>query len=105
MKRLTPLLLLALLCACHGKGLPEGVMDKEAMVGFLTEAYRLEAYNNVMYKGRTAEVAPEVRTAYDDLLRRMDIDAATVEQSINYYSQHPLEYKEILEEVNRTIEQ
>lgn len=103
MKRFTFLFLVAMLAACNGNGLPEGVLDKEAMVSFLSEAYQLEAYNTIMYKGRSTDMAPEVRTAYDDLLQRNGLTSEKVEKSLEYYSNHPREYKEILEEVNRSL--
>ena len=102
MKRLffLPLAAILILGACSHKSLPEGVMDADQMVEFLVEAYRLEAYNTVMYRGNTSFLAPERRAAYDDILRRQGIDRETVEKSLEYYSNHPREYKDILDTVS-----
>ena len=93
----------AMLCGCHGKSLPEGVLDAEQMESFLVEAYQLEAYTMVMYRGNSSEPAPEVRAAYDDILRRQGVSKEDVERSMEYYSHHPAEYKEILNKVTERL--
>ena len=100
---LLPLVAALTLAACSHNTLPEGVLDAGQMADFLSEAYQLEAYNTVMYRGNTDDPAPEVRAAYDDILRRQGISRDEVEKSLEYYSRHPLEYKEILDEVNSRI--
>lgn len=102
MKRISFLTLAAalILGACGSNDLPEGVMDADQMAAFLTEAYQLEAYNTVMYRGNTADLAPEIRSAYDDILKRQGLSRKMVETSLEYYGNHPREYKEILDEVS-----
>ena len=99
MKKL-PIILAALLTlsACRTQGLPEGILDSDQMVAFLSDAYRLEAYNLVMYRGNS-DISPEVRAVYDDILQRNGITQQEVEASLEYYSNHPVEYKEILNRV------
>lgn len=104
MKRFAPILVIALaLLSCHKQQLPEGVLSHEQMTGFLADAYRLESYNLVMYRGNTEVMAPEVRAAYTDILNRQGITQDEVETSLKYYSNHPDEYKEILDEVATRI--
>lgn len=98
-----PLVAALTLAACSHNTLPEGVMDAERMADFLIEAYMLEAYNTVMYRGNTTDLAPDVRAAYDEILRRNGLTRDEVETSLEYYSKHPNEYKEILEEVSRRM--
>lgn len=92
------------LCACSHKDLPEGVLDADKMAAFLTDAYRLEAYNTILYKGNSTDISPDVRAAYDDLLDRHGITRKQVEASLAYYGKHPAEYKEILSEVNDSLQ-
>lgn len=98
-----PLVAALTLAACSHNTLPEGVMDADRMADFLIEAYMLEAYNTVMYRGSTTDLAPDVRAAYDEILRRNGLTRDEVETSLDYYGKHPREYKEILEEVSRRL--
>lgn len=105
MKRYLIILAAALtLCACSHKGLPEGVLNADQMTAFLIDAYRLEAYNTIMYKGSSTDISPDVHAAYDDILRQHGITRKQVETSLAYYGNHPAEYKEILNEVNKAIQ-
>ncbi len=91
-----------MLSACHHSNLPDGILDEEKMADFLAEAYQLEAYTLVMYHGNN-EPSPEVRAAYDDILGRQGITRQQVEESLEYYSGHPAEYKAILDKVTARI--
>lgn len=105
MKKL-PLLLLAvsMLCACGRQKLPEGVLDNESMTAFLTEAYTLESYNAIRSKSDNDSLSADVRAAYDEILRRNGITKEEVEASLEYYGNHPDEYRTILDEVAKRLD-
>lgn len=106
MKHRHTLFLLAtavVMAACGHNSLPEGVMDAERMADYLTEAYTLEAYNVVENKSNPNSLTPEVKAAYDDILRRQHLTVDEVEASLAYYGKHPDKYHPILDEVSKRL--
>ena len=93
-----------LLVSCHKNTLPEGIMDREAITAFLVDAYTLEAYNTYVHPSDPVPIAPEIASAYDDLLKRHGVTADMVDASLDYYGHRPEEYGEILKEVQRRLE-
>ena len=93
-----------LLVSCHENTLPEGVMDREALTAFLVDAYTLEAYNTYVHPSNAVPIAPEIASAYDDLLKRHGVTADVVDSSLSYYGHRPEEYGEILKEVQQRLE-
>ena len=101
MKRiLLPLLFVAsILCGCHRAQLPEGVLNHDQMVEFLSEAYRLEAFYAVETRYNYDTLSPEWLRAYDDILQSQGITRAQVDTSLSYYARHPEKYEAIQQDV------
>ncbi|MBR6291614.1 MAG: DUF4296 domain-containing protein [Bacteroidales bacterium] len=93
----------AMMCACSHKELPEGVIDGERMAAFLADAYTLESYNSVESKSDNDTLSITIRAAYDDMLRRHKLTRDEVEYSMQYYANHPDQYRPILEEVGNIL--
>ena len=91
--------------ACRHQELPEGVIDGERMASFLTEAYMLEASYAIGSHYNYDSINPDALLAYDTVLCRLDLDRATVEKSLDYYTKHPDEYAKIQAEVIRNLDQ
>ena len=92
-----------MLCACSHKQLPEGVLEADRMVEFLTDAYMLESYNSIESKSDNDTLNLAVRSAYDDMLRRHNLTQKEVETSMAYYGNHPDQYRPILDEVAKRL--
>ena len=103
-KIVLPLMVLALLAACHRGGRPEGVLDAPQMVGFLADAYLLEGFYAVETQYRYDALPAEVLSAYDDILRKHHLTREQVEQSFAYYAEHPELYAPIQDSVLARIE-
>lgn len=101
-----PLAIVALLfaVACGGKRLPDGVLDHDQMVDFLTDAYLLEGYYAVETNYNFDTVSPDFARAYDDILERHGITREQVDASLEYYSRNPEPYNAISKEVEARID-
>ncbi|MBQ9546142.1 MAG: DUF4296 domain-containing protein [Bacteroidales bacterium] len=89
--------LLTLATACDR--LPFGVMSKEQMVDFLSEAYLIESFYAIETNHNYDKLKPEIVNSYRELLKRQGLTERQFERSINYYMRHPEEYKEIHQQV------
>lgn len=90
---------------CGGKRLPEGVLDHDKMVDFLTDAYLLESYYAVETNYNFDSISPDFVRAYDDILERHGITSDEVETSLDYYSHNPELYNAISREVEARIDE
>lgn len=80
------------------------MLDKDQMVAFLTEAYKLEAYFAVETRYNYDSVSADMLAAYDKILADGGITKEQVETSITYYAQHPERYEAIQREVLVTLD-
>lgn len=92
-----------MLCACSHSQLPDGIVDADRMAAFLTDAYLLESYNSIESKSDNDTLNMAVRSAYDDILRRHNLTREEVETSMKYYGNHPDQYRLILDEVAKRL--
>ena len=88
-----------LLGACSHKQQPEDIIDVDRMAAFLADAYTLESYNSIESKSDNDTLSLAVRSAYDDILRRHGLTQKEVEKSLDYYGNHPDQYRVVLDEV------
>ena len=95
---------LLLLVGCRGNRLPDGVLDADRMVDFLSEAYLLEGYYSVATQFAYDTVPPEVAGAYAALLDRMGISQGEVDSSFEYYAKHVDAYAAIQERVQERLQ-
>ena len=92
------------MAACGGKRLPDGVLDHDQMVDFLTDAYMLEGYYAVETNYGFDSISPEMARAYDDILDRHGITRQQVETSLDYYAHNLVPYNKINKEVEARID-
>lgn len=85
--------------SCGGNRMPEGVMDEETMVSFLTDAYLLESYYALTTDFHYEELAPDVAKSYDDLFAKHHTSRDNYEKSMNYYTHHNDQYNKICQRV------
>ncbi|MCQ2298081.1 MAG: DUF4296 domain-containing protein [Bacteroidales bacterium] len=108
MKRICSLIIAAALglafASCGNNDLPNGVMTKDEMVDFLSEAYLLEGFYAIESNNQPERVSYEVKASYDALLKEHHITDADFKASMNYYSQHLDQYEEIHGEVISRLE-
>lgn len=103
-KLLIPILTLLLLAACqHGK-LPQGVMSKEKMVDFLTDAYLLEGFYAIETQYRYDVLPEHVLASYDSILRVHSLSREDVERSFDYYTHDLTLYQQIQDSVVARLE-
>lgn len=93
-----------LLVSCRQETVPDGIMDHDAMVGFLTEAYMLEGFYAVESGFRYGNMSDEAQQSYEALLDSFHVTKAQFDSSIAYYTRHELEYEEIHEQVMNRLE-
>lgn len=95
-----PILVAAtLLAACHNDRQPDGILDHQQMVDFLTDAYIIEGYCAIETRYNFDSLTPEMLYAYDDILAEQGITREQVEASLVYYANHPDKYLSIHEDV------
>lgn len=102
MKRTLLTIMLAagvMLTACHNDSKPEGLLNQEQMVDFLTEACLIEGYCAIETRYNFDSLTPEMVYAYDEILAEQGITREQVETSLAYYAKHPEEYIAIHENV------
>jgi len=107
MKKAPALLLCLLLLAataCKHSQRQSDVLDDQTMIGFLTDLYLVEGYYAVETQYRYDSSSPEITEACDAILEKYNITRESVEKSLDYYSQHPDEYKPIETEVASRLE-
>lgn len=93
-----------LLVSCGHHGRPDGVISPLKMSEFLTEAYLIEAYNNLSNPVNRDSISSDIRAAYDDLLARQGLTQEQVERSLDYYGHNPDQYEKILNDVMYRLE-
>lgn len=103
-KALLPLFFAAaLLSACHSDRLPDGILDHQQMVDFLTDAYLIEGYCAIETRYNFDSLTPEMLYAYDEILAEQGITREQVEASLVYYAEHPDKYLSIHEDVAEAL--
>lgn len=95
---------LLLTVACRHDVRPADVMDHDAMVGFLTDAYVVEGFYAIETQFRYDEPSPESVHLYDSILTLHGVTREEVERSLDYYSTHLEEYRVINEDVKVRLE-
>lgn len=104
-KQLLTLATAALLAtACHHNNMPDGVMDSQQMVDFLSEAYLLEGDYAIESQFQYQSNSTTAMQAYDSLLSVQGLTQVEVEKSLEYYSYHLEEYKAIMDSVVARLE-
>ena len=92
-----------LVSSCHRNRLPEGVLDHEAMVAFLTDAHMLESYYAVETNFHYELRIQDMTASYNELFDKHGVSREQVERSRDYYLHHEREYKEIYEQVAQNL--
>ena len=85
-----------LLGACSHKQQPEDIIDVDRMAAFLADAYTLESYNSIESKSDNDTLSLAV-------LRRHGLTQKEVEKSLDYYGNHPDQYRVVLDEVAKRL--
>lgn len=93
------LLTLAALISCKSDRLPDGILNEEQMVAFLTDAHLLESYYSITTNFHYEERADEIAASYDELFEKHHTTRAIVDSSRSYYLHHPDLYNDIYEQV------
>ena len=97
------LILIFLLSSCRRNRLPEGVLDHETMVAFLTDAHMLESYYAVETDFHYELKILELSASYNELFDKHGVTREQVERSREYYLHHEREYKEIYGQVVQNL--
>ena len=85
--------------------LPDGVMDEEQMVDFLSEAYLLEGFYAIETGNHPSLVSDEVSAAYQELLDAHGLTEEQFEKSMTYYSEHLDQYDKIHQQVIERLDE
>lgn len=88
-----------LLSACSRDRRPDDVLSPLQMSEFLTEAYRIEAYNSIVHPLMPDTINAETAAAYADLLQSQGLTQEQVEKSLDYYGHRPDQFEKILGDV------
>jgi hypothetical protein len=103
--RFTLLLTLLALSACSRKeeALPDGILDRDALVPVLVDVHLAQASVAIL---RTSDTTAHAMGDYmDDILKRHKLDTATYARTIRYYGEHPDRlsdlYDEVIDELSR----
>ena len=94
-----------MLPACHNDRIPDGILDHQQMVDFLTDAYLIEGYCAIETRYNFDSLTPEMLYAYDEILAEQGITREQVEASLVYYSNHPDKYLTIHEDVAAALQE
>lgn len=97
------LLAITVLISCKSDRLPEGILNEEQMVDFLTDAHLLESYYSITTNFHYEERAAEIAASYDELFEKHHTTRAIVDSSRSYYLHHPDLYNDIYEQVLENI--
>lgn len=104
LKNITLVLLsLATLISCKRDQLPDGILNEQQMVDFLTDAHLLESYYSITTNFHYEERANEIAASYDELFEKHHTTRAIVDSSRSYYLHHPDLYNAIYEQVLENI--
>lgn len=97
---LSGLLLLNLLLAC-GEKLPEGVIPPERMPALLEDMHLLDSKLSSQPLDSTRNV---FYSAYEELFKYHGIDSVIFNQSIQYYSNRPTQFRDIYAQVTQGLQ-
>lgn len=80
-------------------GLPEGVMNEQQMVDFLSEAYLIEGFYAIETGYHYESLSEGIIASYQELLARHGLTQTQFEESKDYYMHHPERYEVIHRQV------
>ncbi len=86
---------------CKKNTLPSNIMDTATMAAFLSEAYLVESYDNVVVQQHRDSLSYQTNAAYDSLLAKYGITQAVYDSSLSYYLHHPKTLVEICTRVEQ----
>ena len=75
--------------ACHRVRIPDDVMQPDAMVSFLVDAYLIEGFYAIETNYDYQKVTPQLRASYDSVLARHHVTAEDFRRSMEFYVRHP----------------
>lgn len=87
--------MLLLFASCRQQQAPQGVVDTATFAKFLTEAYIVQSYDNIVVSRNRDSLQHLTAAAYDSIYHKYGITRADYDSTVAYYLRHPKEYEEI----------
>jgi hypothetical protein len=75
-----------------GDDKPAGILPEETMVPLLTDLHLADGYSATLYSNNSTI---DARTVYKAVYSKYNTDSATVNRSLKYYAQHPVQMEKM----------
>jgi hypothetical protein len=106
MRKLPVLLLLCILLSCHGNNsvhVPEGIIEPDSMVTLLTDIHIFQANLQLGYFQNDSANASH--KAFLDILEKHNLSQEDYNESIRFYTFHPVLLDSVYEKVLNNLNQ
>lgn len=104
MKTISKILILLIACSftnisCQSDKIPKDIIQEDTMVSILTEIHLADAYFSIMTDEKDKNQENSSEQAYTKILEQYNVSPKDFEKSIDYYTEHPNEFRNIYEKV------
>lgn len=96
---------MTMLISCGPQVRPDGILDADTYVDYLTDVYIADGYFSVVTDYQYEQKSAEIVAVYDSILHKYGIVLDQVTKTNQYYLEHTAEFEEIHRRVIANIEE